>query len=616
MQGNERRRSAESLAERITPELRRYWGYDTLRPLQLEAIEAGLQGRDSLVVLPTGGGKSLCYQMPPLLRKSVDIVVSPLISLMKDQVDGLRLLGYPAAAIHSGLSRAERQQVSLQAREGKYRLLFISPERLQMGTFRQLLADLRPAAIAIDEAHCISHWGHDFRPDYRRLSSLKEIFPSISVHAYTATATPRVREDIVRQLRLDEPALLVGTFDRPNLTYRVRPKARLKQSVEAVIRRHSGEAVIVYCLSRSDTESLADHLVQRGIPAAHYHAGMAPELRSRVQEDFAQERLNVVAATVAFGMGIDRSNVRCIIHTSLPKSVEQYQQETGRAGRDGLEAECVLFYSYADVIRWENLISTAAAEAEPKVLQAQRTLLADMQHFCGATDCRHRHLSHYFGQDYPDGNCGACDVCLGEIDTFPRSTETAQKILSGVYRLDQRFGITYVADFLRGADSQRIRDFGHERLPTYGTLRELTGPVIRSLIHQLLEQGLLARTEGDRPVLILNEESATVLRGQRSVSFRRPKEERATAALAGAESWEGVDRDLFEKLRALRRQLADQRDVPAFLVFSDATLREMARRRPQTLDGLGQVSGVGKRKLQSFGKRFLRLLQQSDTPRE
>ncbi len=598
-----------SLQTEVLDKLRQFWGFDTLRPLQLEAIEAGLGGRDSLVVLPTGGGKSLCYQIPPLLREGVDIVVSPLISLMKDQVDGLRLLGYPAAAIHSGMSRREQQLVRTRAREGQYRLLFISPERLQTESFQQLIGDLRTSAVAVDEAHCISHWGHDFRPDYRRLNALKEIFPKVSIHAYTATATPRVRDDIVRQLKLDEPSVLVGTFDRPNLTYRVRPKARLKQSVEAVIRRHAGEAVIVYCLSRNDTETLAAYLNRRGIPAEHYHAGMESRDRARVQETFAQERMNVICATVAFGMGIDRSNVRCIIHTSLPKSVEQYQQETGRAGRDGLEAECVLFYSYADVIRWEHLISVSAEGVEPEVQAAQHALLADMQRFCGAVDCRHRQLSRYFGQTYPKPDCGACDVCLGEIDTFPDSTETARKILSGVYRLGQQYGVNYVGEFLRGADVERIRRFGHDRLPTYGILGELTGPVIKDLIHQLLDQELLGRTAGDRPVLRLNAESAEVLKGHRSVFFRKPREEKTAVATSVSDVWKGVDSELFERLRALRRKIADERGVPAFLVFSDATLRDMARRHPKSMEEMGEVSGVGQRKLRDFGPRFLGVLQ-------
>jgi ATP-dependent DNA helicase RecQ len=598
-----------SLEVRVLEKLRQFWGFDTLRPLQLNAIQAGLDGRDSLVVLPTGGGKSLCYQIPPLLRDGVDIIVSPLISLMKDQVDGLRLLGYPAAAIHSGMPWREQQRVRTRAREGSYRLLFVSPERLQMESFQQLIADLQTSAVAVDEAHCISHWGHDFRPDYRRLNSLKETFPGVSIHAYTATATPRVREDIVRQLKLDQPAILVGTFDRPNLTYRIRPKARLKQSVEAVIRRHPGEAVIVYCLSRDDTETLATYLDRRGISAAHYHAGMDSADRTRVQEAFAQEKMNVIVATVAFGMGIDRSNVRCIIHTSLPKSVEQYQQETGRAGRDGLEAECVLFYSYADVVRWEHLLSLNAHEVEPEVQEAQHALLEDMQRFCGAVDCRHRMLARYFGQTYSKVDCGACDVCLGEVDTFPDSTETAQKILSGVYRLGQRYGVNYVGEFLRGADVGRIRRVRHDRLPTYGILQDLSGPVIKDLIHQLLDQELLERTAGDRPVLQLNAESAEVLRGRRSVFFRQPREEKALVEAPISEGWEEVDSELFEKLRTLRLRIADERGVPAFLVFSDATLREMARRHPGSLEELSLVSGVGERKLRDFGPRFLRVLQ-------
>ncbi|HEV3416528.1 MAG TPA: RecQ family ATP-dependent DNA helicase, partial [Pirellulales bacterium] len=352
-----------SQEDRVVEVVRRYWGFDTLRPLQPEAIRAALAGRDSLVVMPTGGGKSLCYQVPPLVDDSLDIVVSPLISLMKDQVDGLRTCGYPAACLHSGLSAEERREVEAGLAEQKFRLLFLAPERLVNDWFLQFVARMNVRRFAIDEAHCISHWGHDFRPEYRQLSVLRQRFPQASLHAFTATATPQVRDDIVAQLGLRDPEVLVGRFDRPNLIYRILPLVdRADQTVE-VLRRHEGEAAIVYCLSRKDTEQMVATLKANGIGAAHYHAGLTPEQRHRAQEAFSEERLDVIVATVAFGMGIDRSNVRCVLHSAMPKSIEHYQQETGRAGRDGLEAECVLLYTAADVIPWESLVEFSAKDA-------------------------------------------------------------------------------------------------------------------------------------------------------------------------------------------------------------------------------------------------------------
>ena len=366
---------AEAYSGSIDPQIlgtvQRYWGYTSLRPLQAQAIRAGLDHRDSLVVLPTGGGKSLCYQVPPAIAERTDIVVSPLISLMKDQVDGLNANGYAAAALHSGLSDAERREIERGIAQDKYRLLFVAPERLLTSSFMQVIQRLEVKAFAIDEAHCISQWGHDFRPEYRQLRTLKDRFPGASVHAYTATATPRVREDIVAQLGLENPNVLVGVFDRPNLVYRIVPKVQVESQALEVVRRHTGEAVIVYCISRKDTEYTAEVLKANGVNAAAYHAGMEKASRSAVQDAFAKEQLDVVVATVAFGMGIDRSNVRCVVHAAMPKTVEHYQQETGRAGRDGLEAECIMFYSYGDVMRWQSLIEFSAEKIEDPHLRGE-----------------------------------------------------------------------------------------------------------------------------------------------------------------------------------------------------------------------------------------------------
>jgi ATP-dependent DNA helicase RecQ len=584
----------------------RYWGYSELRPLQEEAIRAGLERRDSLVVMPTGGGKSLCYQVPPELAQRTDIVVSPLISLMKDQVDGLRECGYAAAALYSGMPLHAVQETEEQVAAGRYRLVFVAPERLLTARFLQLIAPLQVRAFAIDEAHCISQWGHDFRPEYRQLTELKTRFPQASIHAYTATATLRVRADIIEQLRLKKPLELVGTFDRPNLVYRIIPRIDARAQVLEALRRHPRQAAIVYCLSRNDTETMATALKADGLRAACYHAGMEADARRQTQEAFSSEALDVVAATVAFGMGIDRSDVRCVIHAAMPKSIEHYQQETGRAGRDGLEAECVLLYSSADVLRWESLIEKSAAESNPapQSIAAARELLAQMRRLCTGVHCRHRELSEYFGQDYSKAQCGACDVCFGEVEGLTDATLTAQKILSCVARAGQQFGAEHIVDVLLGAQTERVRRWGHDKLTTYSLMKGTDRKSVINMIYQLLDEGLLERTGDERPVLKLNDASWSVLRSQRTVQLLQPKT-KVSKSRFEEESWSNVDSDLFESLRSLRRELAAERGVPAYLLFSDATLRDIARAKPRSAAALLSIRGVGERKLADLGQRFL-----------
>ena len=554
-------RGHKDITADILMAVRRYWGFDSLRPLQEQAIRAGLEHRDSLVVMTTGGGKSLCYQVPAVLEGRCDVVVSPLIALMKDQVDGLRSNGYAAAALHGGMEPAELRRTEAEIAAGAYRLVFVAPERLLTPRTLDLLARIDVRAFAIDEAHCISHWGHDFRPEYRQLARLKERFPDASVHAYTATATERVRADIVDQLRLHEATVLVGDFDRPNLVYRVAPRFDPSRQVLAVLQRHAAQAVIVYCLSRRETEEMAADLQAAGLRAAAYHAGMDAQTRRRTQDDFAAERIDIVVATVAFGMGIDRSDVRCVIHATMPKSIEHYQQETGRAGRDGLEAECVLLYSHADVIRWETLIEkTAENAAEPaQVIEAMRGLLEEMRRFCTSLRCRHRRLVEYFGQVYTNERCGACDICLGEVEGLEDSSVTAQKILSCVARAGENFGTEHIVDVLLGADTERVRRWRHEALSTYGLMKGTSRKALFSLVYQLIDAGVLERSTGERPVLRLNTGSWAVMRGQRAVHLRPPKTGRVAEAPTDRASWDGVDNGLFESLRALRRQIAEER---------------------------------------------------------
>jgi ATP-dependent DNA helicase RecQ len=588
--------------------VQRVWGHVGLRDLQAEAIAAGLGGRDSVVVLPTGGGKSLCYQVPPLVAGGTDVVVSPLIALMKDQVDGLVANGYPAAALHSLMPAEEQREVEARLAAGNLRLVFVAPERLVTPGFLRLAERLPVRAFAVDEAHCISHWGHDFRPEYRQLAILKERFPRASVHAFTATATERVRADIADQLALDDPLVLVGRFDRSNLTYRVRPKLDLAGQALAALGRHRGEAAIVYCLSRADTEGLAEVLRRNGIRAAAYHAGLEPDERRRTQEDFQAERLDVVVATVAFGMGIDRSDVRLVLHASVPKSIEHYQQETGRAGRDGLPAECLLLYSAADVIRWESLLGKRAAEGAtpPEALEGQLAALAAVQRLCSNVLCRHRALSEHFGQAYQPDDCGACDVCLGEVNLLDDSTLTAQKILSCVARTGERFGVGHVVAVLSGADTNMVRRWNHQQLSTYGLLKDLARPVLTHLVYQLVDQSILVKEGDDRPILKLTPAAWAVMRGQREVKLLRPDVGKtARAAAADEASWEGVDRGLFEHLRAVRLELAQQWGVPPFVVFGDVTLRDLARIRPASDSTFRRAKGVGERKAADLGPRFL-----------
>ncbi len=599
--------------------LRRWFGFDGLRPLQREAIDAALDGRDALVVLPTGGGKSLCYQLPSLVLDRLVVVVSPLIALMQDQVDGLRLLGVPAAAVHGNLSADARAELRRLAQDGSLRLLFVAPERLFQDDFLRWLERTAPAAFAIDEAHCISQWGHDFRPEYRRLAELRQRFPEAPFQAFTATATPRVREDIARQLQLRDPVHLVGTFDRPELCYRVLPRQDLETQVAAAIARHPDAAAIVYCIARKDTEALASALQQRGVAAEAYHAGLAAERRTRLSADFRAERLHVIVATVAFGMGIDRSDVRLVVHAGMPKSLEAYQQETGRAGRDGLPAECLLLYSAADAAKWRSVMerSAAATGSDPEALQAQLILLQQMQRFAGRARCRHRAISEYFGQPYPEPNCGACDVCLDELEEVPDGHVIAQKILSAVVRTGQRFGGNHVIDVLRGSRGERVLARGHDRLPTFGVCKDVSAARLGNYVDQLVDAGLLVRSDGEYPTLALGGEAMAVLRGERTAVLRMPKE---TLAARGrrrrddggggrlarpARELDAAEQGLFEALRTLRRAVAGELGVPPYVVFSDATLEEMTVVRPGSPAAMLAVRGVGQRKLESFGERFL-----------
>ena len=600
--------------------VRRVWGFDQLRPLQAEAMRAGLEGRDALVVLATGGGKSLCYQAPALLRTGLTAVVSPLISLMKDQIDGLVSNGVPAAMLTSAQDGYEKGKVFEMLAGGDLKLLFCAPERLALPGFFESLIERGLSALIVDEAHCISHWGHDFRPEYRAIGALVADHPELCVQAYTATATPRVQQDILSELRLEDPLRLVGSFDRPNLTYRFLPRRELFSQVLGVVRRHAPGAGIVYCLRRKDVDQLAQELAREGVSCAPYHAGLSAEVRTLNQERFLREEVQVVVATVAFGMGIDRPDVRFVCHASLPKGVEQFSQETGRAGRDGLPSECVMFYSGADYAGWRSL----AEQGERADLEGQLQRLGEMFGFACGARCRHRFLVEHFGQEFQapgpeDEGCGACDVCLGELPLVEDSQVVAQKVLSCVVRCRQSYGATHVADVLRGANTERVRRAGHDELSTFGLLKEHSAREIRHFIEQLVAARALCVTEGQYPTLYLSEEGVEVMKAERPIALFAPiqpkagrgRKKKTLAELASEEGAPPVDEALFERLRKLRRELASERAVPPYVIFSDKTLALLASVKPASPRELLAIKGIGEKKAADLGPLFLEAIAEA-----
>jgi len=623
------------LQRELRAAIERVWGFRELRPLQGEAMAAMLGGRDSVVVMPTGGGKSLCYQAPGVVLGEQDrtatVVISPLIALMKDQVDSLKAVGVCAASLDSSASKRESDAAIADLRSGELRLLFVSPERLVGSDWlRSTLRNVGVKRFAIDEAHCISAWGHDFRPEYRQLSMLKEWFRGCSVHAFTATATERVRADIMGQLALEDAELLVGNFDRPNLTYRVLPRQDMLGQTVEVIERHKGEAGIIYCLRRKDVDELAAALNRRGLKAMAYHAGMTPGDRHAAQDAFVNEEVDLIVATVAFGMGIDRSSIRFVLHTGMPKSIEAYQQETGRAGRDGLEAECVLLFSQSDVITGLKLIEKSVAEARSQgtevddaYVESSKQHIRDMEDFLRRPVCRHQQLVNYFGQDYSppvdgeeesDVGCGACDVCLGDTQEVADGQVVAQKILSAIARTQERFGAGHVISILRGENLERIRQLGHDQLSVYGLLKDMGKGEVRDYVNQLIAQGAMgqeyvALSNGQQAAILkLNARSWAVMKGQAQAKLIQPihkSAEQEKERKKSREDWVGVDSELFEAMRALRKSIAEARGLPPYTVFSDATLRELARSRPSTMQKMRMIYGVGEKKLADFGEKFL-----------
>lgn len=581
--------------------LKQHWGFDDFLPLQRAAIQCVLDDRDSLVVMPTGGGKSLCFQAPAMCREGLAVVVSPLLALMKDQVDGLVTCGIPAASVNSTHSPSEKRDIARQIESGTLRLLYLSPEKLVVPRTIEFLQKHNVSYFAIDEAHCISAWGHDFRPEYRELRLLRQRFPRAAIHAYTATATERVRSDITEQLGLRDANVLVGDFRRINLHYHVARRERGLGQICEVMNRYRGQSGIIYCISRAEVDRTSAVLSEMGYSALPYHAGMTDEDRIRNQDAFLKEQADTIVATIAFGMGIDKSNVRYVVHAGMPKSLENYQQESGRAGRDGDKAECWLLHSGRDLMTWKHLISRMPGDAQAASLAA----LEKINDYATSVTCRHASLIEHFGQSWTDGPCGACDVCLGNLETIDDSLVLGQKILSCVLRVQERFGADYISLLLTGSQEQRIMAAGHNELSTWGILKEYRRQDVRQWIEQLVGQDFLAK-EGEYNTLRVTTEGRQLLAGEATPTLLQPsKETRGQSRAAELDSMEGVDQGLFDSLRELRRDEAVERGVPAYIVFGDATLRDMARQRPTTIEKLLNIHGVGQKKAADFGQQFV-----------
>jgi ATP-dependent DNA helicase RecQ len=606
-------RAAEDSARRV---LREVFGYESFRGEQRAIIAAAEAGRDTLVLMPTGGGKSLCYQIPALLRRGVGIVVSPLIALMEDQVGALRDAGVRAAFLNSTLSRAEQQRVVADLKSSALQLLYVAPERLMQEQTLELLAGVPLSLIAIDEAHCVSQWGHDFRQDYLALNELKRRFPGVPRMALTATATPPTRDEIITRLELDEPSIFTASFDRPNIRYHVQAKSDARRQLLRFLEHHRGEAGIVYCLARNKTEQTAEWLREQGFDALPYHAGLPAELRAQHQRRFVAEDGVIIVATIAFGMGIDKPDVRFVAHLDLPKSIESYYQETGRAGRDGEPADAWMIYGLQDVVQLRALVDSSEADEQHK--RRERHKLDALLGWCELTECRRLPLLAYFGERRDAAPpCGNCDNCVAAPATWD-GTEAARKLLSAIYRTGQSFGAAHVVDVLIGNATEKVARHRHEALSVFGIGADLEPPAWRSLIRQLVVRGRL-RVDHERfGALALTDASRALLRGEETLRVREDAKDvaprRKSRATAVPNEVADADRELWEALRECRRQLASERNLPPYVIFHDATLKQMLVERPADRDALLKISGVGQAKLERYGEQFLEVLRRGAAP--
>lgn len=591
------------------------WGFPGFRPHQEETIRHILSGGDSLTVLPTGGGKSLCYQLPGALMDGTAIVVSPLISLMADQVHGLSLLGIPAAYLNSSQSGDEVRRTKAAMFAGDLKMLYVAPERLMMDRFlEELRTSVKVSFFAIDEAHCISQWGHDFRPEYKQLARLRQAFPGVGVHAFTATAPPILQQEITRELHLQNPLVQVGSYYRKNLTYRALRRNNLNKQLIELLRKYGGtdECGIVYCLTRKETERVAEHLVSNGYNALPYHAGMSADMRKLNQDRFQQEEVNIIVATVAFGMGIDQSNVRFVIHAGMPRTLSHYQQEAGRAGRDGLRSQCILIHAPKDILFWRRIIEDEGVLVDERMKQ-----LRDMINYGGQIRCRHKTLVEYFGQPFDMAKCDGCDVCAGEVKGISDARKYARMIISAVLKLHQNFGGVYVAQVLTGSKDRKITMNGHNRLSVYNLLGDFSQGQVLDWISQLESQSYLSRSQGQFPVISVTSTGYWLLVPEKYgkseqdvpvVLVDTKRKEKKSKRTVGAEVSSRFDRSLFARLRQTRTQLAAQLGVPAFVVFGDKSLQDMADKKPTTPAAFLEIFGVGKHKLDKFGNTMMRVI--------
>lgn len=587
--------------------LQNVFGYEAFRGNQHEIINELMEGRDALVLMPTGGGKSLCYQIPAIARPGVGIVISPLIALMQDQVDALTQVGIRASFLNSTLSASEVFQTEQALLNGELELLYIAPERLTQERTLELLRRAPIALFAIDEAHCVSQWGHDFRADYLQLSLLHEHFPQIPRIALTATADARTRAEIVERLALGQARQFISGFDRPNIQYRITQKQNPRQQLLQFLRQeHTGDSGIVYCLSRSKVEKTAEWLNTQGFTALPYHAGLPAEVRQRHQQRFLREDGVIVVATIAFGMGIDKPDVRFVAHLDLPKSLEAYYQETGRAGRDGQPSTAWMAYGLQDVIKLRQMLAGSPGDELHKRVERQK--LDAMLGLCEITSCRRQAILHYFGEQAPE-HCGNCDTCLHPVQTWD-ATVAAQKLLSCVYRTGQRFGANHLIDVLLGESTDKVRQFGHDQLSTFGIGQELNAGQWRSVIRQLAARGYLSVELDGFGALRLNEACRPLLRGEEPITLRQDTQEPKRRASRTPITLDSESEPLWEALRACRKKLAEEQGVPPYVIFHDSTLKEMLERRPQTDAELRQLSGVGQRKAERYGEAFLAVVRQ------